>query len=84
MGKCVFEISPGAFFQVNTEGAEILYQLVVDKIREVSNDQTTKNTLLFDVCCGTGTIGLTCMKEGIVGQVIGVDGGRGSLRVGKC
>jgi tRNA (uracil-5-)-methyltransferase len=56
---------------VNTEGAEILYQLAVDKVREVS--ENPEKTLLFDVCCGTGTIGLTCMKEGAVGQVIGVD-----------
>jgi tRNA (uracil-5-)-methyltransferase len=71
LGKCTFQISPGAFFQVNTEGAERLYQLAVDKVREVS--ESAENTLLFDVCCGTGTIGLTCMKEGAVGQVIGVD-----------
>ena len=32
-----------------------------------------KETLLFDVCCGTGTIGLTCLKDGVVGRVVGVD-----------
>jgi tRNA (uracil-5-)-methyltransferase len=67
----MFQISPGAFFQVNTEGAEILYKLVVDKIREIVPDPA--RTLLFDVCCGTGTIGLTCLKAGVVGQVVGVD-----------
>lgn len=71
LGKCIFQISPGAFFQVNTEGAEILYDLVVEKVREVSPNPA--ETLLLDVCCGTGTIGLTCMKEGIVGRVLGVD-----------
>jgi tRNA (uracil-5-)-methyltransferase len=71
LGKCTFQISPGAFFQVNTPGAEMLYKLVVDKVREVSPNP--EDTLLFDVCCGTGTIGLTCMKEGAVGSVIGVD-----------
>lgn len=71
LGNCFFQISPGAFFQVNTEGAEILYRLVVDRVREVS--ENSSHTLLFDVCCGTGTIGLTCMKEGVVGQVVGVD-----------
>lgn len=49
----------------------MLYQLAVDKIREVAGDP--KNTLLFDVCCGTGTIGLTCLKEGAVCKVVGVD-----------
>jgi tRNA (uracil-5-)-methyltransferase len=67
----MFQISPGAFFQVNTEGAEILYRLVVDKIREIAPDPS--RTLLFDVCCGTGTIGLTCLKAGVVGRVVGVD-----------
>ena len=57
---------------MNTEGAEILYQLVVDKVREVSQPDPTQ-TLLFDVCCGTGTIGITCLKAGVVGQVVGVD-----------
>lgn len=28
---------------------------------------------MFDVCCGTGTIGLTCLKEGVVGRLVGVD-----------
>lgn len=51
LGKCTFHISPGAFFQVNTPGAEILYGYVVEKVREVSSDP--QNTLLFDVCCGT-------------------------------
>jgi tRNA (uracil-5-)-methyltransferase len=57
---------------VNTEGAEILYKLAVDKVREVSHPDPTQ-TLLFDVCCGTGTIGITCLKAGVVGQVVGVD-----------
>ena len=66
LGKCTFQISPGAFFQVNTEGAEVLYNNVVDRIREVTSDPT--QTLLLDVCCGTGTIVLTCLKEGVVGN----------------
>jgi tRNA (uracil-5-)-methyltransferase len=69
--QCTFQISPGAFFQVTTEGAENLYQIVVDKLKEVTKNP--KDTLLFDVCCGTGTIGLTCMKEGAVGKVVGID-----------
>lgn len=71
LGQCVFQISPGAFFQTNTRGAEKLYSIVVGKIKEVTNDP--KRTLLIDVCCGTGTIGLTCLKEGVVGKLIGVD-----------
>lgn len=44
---------------------------MVDRIKEVTNDP--EQTLLFDVCCGTGTIGLTCLKEGVVGRLVGVD-----------
>jgi len=77
LGKCIFQISPGAFFQVNTAGAEILFQLVLLELRNtgtaVQNNHVTDDMLLFDVCCGTGTIGLTCMKEGLVGHLVGVD-----------
>jgi len=71
LGECLFQISPGAFFQVNTEGAEVLYNIVVDRLREVTTNP--QHTILFDVCCGTGTIGLTCMKKGVVGRIVGVD-----------
>jgi tRNA (uracil-5-)-methyltransferase len=71
LGKCTFQISPGAFFQVNTAGAENLYAVVVDKVKEVAKDPA--DTVLLDVCCGTGTIGMTCMKEGACGRVVGVD-----------
>lgn len=72
LGQCIFHISPGAFFQTNTDGAEVLYNVVLGKVREVT-DVNPKNALLLDVCCGTGTIGLTCLKEGAVGKVVGVD-----------
>lgn len=71
LGKCTFQISPGAFFQTNTRGAEVLYNIVLDRIKEVTTNP--KQTLLLDVCCGTGTIGLTCLKEGVVGKLVGVD-----------
>ena len=71
LGKCTFQISPGALFQVNTEGAEVLYNNVVDRIKEVTSDP--KQTLLLDVCCCTGIIVLTCLKEGVVGKLVGVD-----------
>ena len=56
LGQCQFQISPGAFFQVNTEGAEVLYNVVVQKVKEVTciNGANPKDALLFDVCCGTG------------------------------
>lgn len=48
--------------QVNTLAAEKLYSLAGDW---AGLDQ---DTLLFDVCCGTGTIGLTLAHR--VGMVI--------------
>lgn len=40
-------------------------------MREVS--ENPEETILLDICCGTGTIGITCLKEGVVGRVLGVD-----------
>ena len=71
LGANTYQISPGAFFQVTTAGAEILYNVVAERIKEVSSDP--EETLMFDVCCGTGTIGLHCLTEGVVGRVVGVD-----------
>jgi len=76
--NCTFRISPGAFFQVSTEGAELLYKVVIRKIKEVSFN--AKVTALLDVCCGTGTIGLTCLKEEVVGSVIGIDFSKPAIR----
>lgn len=47
-----FRVSPYAFFQVNTPVAEVLYKNIGDWL------SLHENTLLLDVCCGTGTIGL--------------------------
>jgi len=70
-----FQVSPNAFFQTNTKAAEILYE----KVREwsgIKKDETTSGgeftfRYLLDICCGTGTIGLTLASQ--VHQVIGVD-----------
>lgn len=48
--------------QVNTLAAERLYTLAGDWAN------LNSDTLLFDVCCGTGTIGLTLAHR--VGMVI--------------
>ncbi|KAK4440747.1 Zinc finger CCCH domain-containing protein 24 [Sesamum alatum] len=60
-----FSISPSAFFQVNTLAAEKLYSLAGDWAG------LGPDTLLFDVCCGTGTIGLTLAHR--VGMVVGIE-----------
>ena len=65
-----FAISPQSFFQVNTLATEVLYTKVRDLVLQGCGGDGSNVTLL-DVCCGTGTIGLTLAKH--VKRVIGVD-----------
>ncbi|KAI8079452.1 S-adenosyl-L-methionine-dependent methyltransferase [Thamnidium elegans] len=62
---CKFRISSNAFFQVNTPATELLYS----KCAEWCN--TNKKTTLLDLCCGTGTIGITMAKS--VDRVVGIE-----------
>ena len=61
-----FKVSPQAFFQINTLAAEKLYETC----SQVA-DLDAKKSVLFDVCCGTGTIGLCLASK--VKEVHGVD-----------
>lgn len=47
-----FRVSPSAFFQVNTAAAAVLYRLAVDWVAPVPGG------VVYDVCCGTGTLGV--------------------------
>ncbi|XP_022185455.2 tRNA (uracil-5-)-methyltransferase homolog A isoform X1 [Nilaparvata lugens] len=60
-----FKISPESFFQINTKTAELLY----DNVGNLAdlNGETT----LLDICCGTGTIGLSLASK--CGQVLGLE-----------
>lgn len=60
-----FTVSPFAFFQVNTKVFEKMLALITDF---AGIDHTT---ILFDICCGTGAIGLCLSKE--AKKVIGVE-----------
>lgn len=60
-----FQVSPDAFFQVNTPGAELLYK-TVEEVAGLNADTT-----LLDICCGTGTIGLSLASK--VNKVYGVE-----------
>ena len=62
-----FNVSVGAFFQVNTRGCEVLFE----KVRNILNNQSHKNLLLLDICCGTGVIGLLCANS--AKYVIGIE-----------
>ena len=61
----VFDISPVSFFQTNTLGAELLFSKI-EELCEVDN-----NTVLIDVCCGTGVIGLSMARK--CHYVVGID-----------
>ncbi|KAM9811007.1 tRNA (uracil-5-)-methyltransferase homolog A [Neosynchiropus ocellatus] len=60
-----FQISPHSFFQVNTGAAEVLYS-AVGEWAQLDQDST-----VLDVCCGTGTIGISLAKR--VKKVIGIE-----------
>lgn len=60
-----FRISPHSFFQVNTGAAEVLYSTVGEWA------QLDESSTVLDVCCGTGTIGISLAKR--VKKVIGIE-----------
>lgn len=60
-----FNVSPLSFYQVNHDGAEILY----NKAKEYAG--LTGNETLIDLYCGTGTIGLTMARD--AKQLVGVE-----------
>lgn len=64
-----FSISPQAFFQVNTAAAELLYQTVIDWAKR----DISESSIILDVCCGTGTIGICAAKQCPDARVVGVD-----------
>ena len=65
-----FKISPFSFFQTNSKCAEILYS----KVREYAllNKNNSKNKLVLDLFCGTGTIAqfLSLHSEEVIGVEI--------------
>lgn len=60
-----WEISPGAFFQTNTEMAERLYAVAAEYAGLSGSEK------VFDLFCGIGTIGLTMAPK--AGEVWGVE-----------
>lgn len=61
-----FKVSAYSFFQTNTEGAEKLYSIV----QEFAGD--VENKMVFDLYCGTGTIGQIMAKAGSK-KVMGIE-----------
>ena len=63
--ELVFDILPQAFFQVNTFQAEILYSQILKMAL------SKPHGMIFDLFCGTGTIGLFLAKHGRM--VLGIE-----------
>lgn len=63
--KLSFRISPTAFFQPNTEQAERLYS------RALQLACIPKNAKVFDLYCGTGTLGICAARK--AQSVIGIE-----------
>lgn len=60
-----FNISPQAFFQPNTRQAEKLYSLALQMA------QLPENGVVYDLYCGTGTLGICSAKR--ASQVLGIE-----------
>lgn len=60
-----FQISPTAFFQPNTRQAELLYS------RAIELTQVSEEALVYDLYCGTGTLGICLATQ--VKEVIGIE-----------
>ncbi|MBU6158429.1 MAG: 23S rRNA (uracil(1939)-C(5))-methyltransferase RlmD [Bacteroidetes bacterium] len=65
LGDYVFKIGPKSFFQTNTRQAEQLYSITRDFAKLSGNE------VLYDLYCGTGSIGIFCSKE--AKKIIGVE-----------
>lgn len=63
--KLHFRISPTAFFQPNTEQAEKLYS------RALELAQLSPDAVVYDLYCGTGTLGICVAKQ--VKEVLGIE-----------
>lgn len=61
----LFRVQPTAFFQVNTPMAEHMYNLIGD-LAEITPEKS-----VLDVCCGTGTIGLSMARR--AHSVVGIE-----------
>ncbi|MBD3330960.1 23S rRNA (uracil(1939)-C(5))-methyltransferase RlmD [Candidatus Peregrinibacteria bacterium] len=70
-----FEIMPQSFFQVNTLQAKVLY----DKVKEYA--LRDRQTTVFDLFCGTGTIGLYLARH--VDSVLGIELNSDSCRIAR-
>jgi 23S rRNA (uracil1939-C5)-methyltransferase len=65
MEDFIFQIGPKSFFQTNSKQAEKLYR-ITRNFAELTGDQ-----ILYDMYCGTGSIGIFCSKG--AKKIIGIE-----------
>lgn len=65
LGKYDFKISPKSFFQTNSRQAEVLY----NEVKAFAN--LTGNEIVYDLYCGTGSIGLYVSDQ--AKSIIGIE-----------
>ena len=70
LGSLSFKLSPTSFFQTNTKGAEVLYD-VIRRAALKDRPENSKDETLLDLYCGTGSIGLSL--AGHFSSVVGVE-----------
>lgn len=66
-----FKISAFSFFQTNSLGAEVLYQIARDYVGELGTKDARPEKIVFDLYSGTGTIAQ--MMAPVSKKVIGVE-----------
>ena len=72
-----FKISAFSFFQTNSEGAEVLYGVVRDRVLEVTGgkdgaaEEAARRGVIFDLYSGTGTIGQ--LLAPVARKVVGIE-----------
>lgn len=66
--KIRFRVSPFSFFQTNTLGAQELFGKAASLIQLPAD-----KSVIMDLYCGAGTIGLSLLSQGIGSEVIGIE-----------
>jgi 23S rRNA (uracil1939-C5)-methyltransferase len=64
--QALFRVSPFAFFQTNTLGAELLFSTALTMLPQITGN-------VVDLYCGSGTIGISCLKAGIGKKLKGIE-----------
>ena len=73
IGNAVFDVPPEAFFQVNPGAAELLYRKALS-FAEAGLPANAPKTLLLDIYCGIGSIGIYFAKNSrAFGGILGVE-----------